>query len=120
MVDLLEGTIMPYPWGSRTAIAELVGRPAPSPGPEAELWLGAHPIAPSRLVRAGASWELASLVAANADRELGADVTAAFGPRLPFLLKVLAASEPLSLQAHPTEAQARAGFADEERRGIPR
>src|SRR3954469_5843278 len=102
MVDLLECTVMPYAWGSRTAIAELSGRSSPSPEPEAELWMGAHPMAPSRLARSSASPRtLLEVIAESADRELGAEVAAEFGPRLPFLLKVLAAAQPLSLQAHP-------------------
>jgi mannose-6-phosphate isomerase len=54
----------------------------------------------------------------GAARALGPDVVARFGPRLPFLLKVLAAEQPLSLQAHPTEEQARAGFEREQAAGI--
>src|SRR6266700_3529938 len=46
-MDFLRPVIRPYPWGTRTAIAELQGRPVPAPGPEAELWMGAHPSAPS-------------------------------------------------------------------------
>ena len=118
-MDLLDNPIRDYAWGSRTAIAELLGRPAPSPGPEAELWLGAHPSAPSR-VRRGDEWRsLLEVVEAAPERELGARVVAEHGARLPFLLKVLAAAEPLSLQAHPSAAQARAGFDDEERRRVP-
>lgn len=111
---------MPYPWGSRTAIATLVGRASPSHGPEAELWMGAHPVAPSFVERDGARTSLEEIVTRAPERELGARVVRELGPRLPFLLKVLAASEPLSLQAHPTLAQARAGWDDEERRGVPR
>jgi mannose-6-phosphate isomerase len=120
---------MPYAWGSRTAIASLQGRSTPSDGPEAELWMGAHPVAPSTILRAhgesgaegesGASGSLADRIARDPERELGQAVVHELGPRLPFLLKVLAAAEPLSLQAHPTMAQARAGFEDEERRGVP-
>ncbi|MDB4934805.1 MAG: Mannose-6-phosphate isomerase [Labilithrix sp.] len=121
MVDLLDCTVMPYAWGSRTAIAELTGSTSPSSTPEAELWMGAHPMAPSRVTRSGdAACSLEQVIAANAERELGSHVTSSFGPRLPFLLKVLAADQPLSLQAHPNAAQAKAGFADEDRRGIPR
>jgi len=120
MVDLLDCTIMPYAWGSRTAMAELTGRASPSAGPEAELWMGAHPSAPSRLSRANATQSLAEIIAESATREMGAEVTETFGPRLPFLLKVLAAAQPLSLQAHPNEAQAKQGFEDEDRRGIAR
>ena len=121
MVDLLDCTVMPYAWGSRTALAELSGRPSPSSGPEAELWMGAHPVAPSRLVRDGQTAEaLTDVIARSPTRELGPEVSTTFGPRLPFLLKVLAAAQPLSLQAHPDARQAKLGFADEDRRGIPR
>ncbi|MBX3220228.1 MAG: mannose-6-phosphate isomerase, class I [Labilithrix sp.] len=110
---------MPYPWGSRTAIASLTGRPTPSAGPEAELWMGAHPVAPSFVERDGERASLEAIVERAPERELGDAVVRELGPRLPFLLKVLAAAEPLSLQAHPTLAQARAGFADEQARGVP-
>ncbi|MBX3233032.1 MAG: mannose-6-phosphate isomerase, class I [Labilithrix sp.] len=119
-VDLLDCTVMPYAWGSRTAIASLSGRASPSDGPEAELWMGAHPVAPSKASRDGVKHTLDAIIAREPERELGAAAIRAFGPRLPFLLKVLAASEPLSLQAHPTMEQAKAGFADEEARGVPR
>lgn len=82
--------------------------------------MGAHPSAPARLVRGGAEATLVDVVARDPERELGAKVQAAFGGALPFLLKVLAAREPLSLQAHPNAAQARDGYDDEERRGVPR
>jgi mannose-6-phosphate isomerase len=89
-----------YAWGSVTAIPELRGV-APTGAPQAELWLGAHPGSPSRLV--GREGTLADLVPG----------------RLPFLLKVLAADAPLSLQAHPTQEQAEAGFARENAAGVP-
>jgi mannose-6-phosphate isomerase len=116
-VEVLRGRIRDYAWGSRTAIAELQGRPAPSPGPEAELWLGAHPGAPATVERAGAPVSLLDLVAAEPDGWLGPDVAGRFGQRLPFLLKVLAAETPLSLQAHPDAEQARAGYAAEQAAG---
>jgi mannose-6-phosphate isomerase len=89
-----------YAWGSDSAIAGLLGR-TPSGRPEAELWLGAHPGSPARLV--GREGTLLDVV----------------DGRLPFLLKVLAAASPLSLQAHPTPAQAEEGFAREEAAGVP-
>ena len=46
-MELLQPVIRPYAWGSRHGIAELQGRPVPTAGPEAELWMGAHPSAPS-------------------------------------------------------------------------
>jgi len=110
---------MPYAWGSKTAIAALSGRP-PSEAPEAELWMGAHPIAPSIALRDGTRASLEARVARDPEHELGAAVVATFGPRLPFLMKVLAAAEPLSLQAHPTLERARRGYDEEEARGVPR
>lgn len=119
-MDLLRNRIQHYAWGSRSAIADLTGRPSPTPEPEAELWMGAHPQAPSEILRDGAWRRLDQVIDDDPERELGARSVASFGPRLPFLLKVLAAAEPLSLQAHPSLAQAEAGFAREEARGIPR
>lgn len=108
MLLRIENTPRDYAWGSTTAIAELIGS-TPSGGPEAELWLGDHPGSPARIIDgagdpAGAS-DLHALLRAR-------------GEHLPFLLKVLAAAEPLSLQAHPTIAQAREGYARENAAGI--
>ncbi|MGC1213158.1 MAG: mannose-6-phosphate isomerase, class I [Micromonospora sp.] len=110
-MELLQGRIRDYAWGSRTAIAELQGRPVPSDGPEAELWLGAHPGAPATVDRDGTSVSLTDLLVAEPAHWLGERLVGRFGTRLPFLLKVLAAEAPLSLQAHPDAEQARAGHA---------
>ncbi len=105
--------IQPYDWGSTTALARLQRRPAPG-GPEAELWMGAHPSAPSGVEGVdGSVRQLDELVGAAADAVLGADVAAIFGPRLPFLLKVLAIDKPLSVQVHPTAERAAAAYAGE-------
>ncbi len=114
----LDNDSMPYAWGSKTAIAALQER-EPSGQPEAELWMGAHPGAPSRLT-GDAKRTLADLIAEQPIDTLGSRVCDAFDQRLPFLFKVLAAGEPLSLQAHPSKHQAEAGFAREESLGIPR
>ncbi|MGW4110220.1 mannose-6-phosphate isomerase, class I [Actinosynnema sp. NPDC004786] len=106
----LDTTVREYHWGSRTALAELRGEPSPSPRPQAELWVGAHPDDPSRL--AGCDVPLDAYLAANPAGLLGPDSLAAFGPRLPFLLKVLAVAAPLSLQVHPDREQAAVGFAE--------
>lgn len=103
----IANTPRPYAWGSPTAIAELLGR-EPAGGPEAELWLGSHPGSPARIVAGADEEDLAQWAAAHAPEG-----------RLPFLLKVLAASAPLSLQVHPTLEQAREGFARENALGIP-
>jgi len=106
--------IRPYAWGSRYGIATLQGRPVPAEDPEAELWMGAHPSAPS-----GARGStLDTVIAAAPERELGPDCLARFGPRLPFLLKVLSADRALSIQVHPSRAQAAAGFRAENERGL--
>ncbi|MET8227377.1 mannose-6-phosphate isomerase, class I [Streptomyces sp. NPDC005301] len=113
-MDRLDNTVRPYAWGSTAAIPRLLGV-EPTGEPQAEMWMGAHPGAPSRTPRG----PLDRVVEADPERELGPAAVARFGPRLPFLLKLLAAGAPLSLQVHPDLAQAKAGFADEESRGIP-
>lgn len=95
-----------YAWGSPHAIAHLLGKEA-SGNPEAELWLGAHPASPSRVLEPKHTGGALTLAAWDESAEL------------PFLLKVLAADGPLSLQAHPSLAQAQAGFARENASGIP-
>lgn len=105
-----------YPWGSRTVIPELLGQPSPADQPHAELWMGAHPGEPSVL---SDGRPLDKAIAMDPETMLGAEARHRFGDRLPFLMKVLAADEPLSLQAHPTTAQAEVGFAAEEAAGVP-
>lgn len=112
----LVNPIRAYAWGSRTALARLQGRTVPSPGPEAELWIGAHPRDPSQ-VEDGPP--LTELIAEAPAEVLGEPVLARFGPRLPYLLKLLAAETPLSLQAHPDTDQAAAGYAAEQAAGVP-
>nr|WP_101832354.1 mannose-6-phosphate isomerase, class I [Frankia canadensis] len=97
----MHGAEQAYAWGSRTAIPDLLGRPA-ADGPVAELWLGTHPVAPALVEADGARRPAAELV----------------GP-LPFLLKVLAADKALSLQVHPDLGQAAVGFDADEAAGIP-
>jgi mannose-6-phosphate isomerase len=118
-MDLLDNVIQPYAWGSRTAIAELLGQPSPSASCQAELWMGAHPGAPSRLRRGSGVQTLLEAIRSAPERELGETVTRRFGENLPFLLKVLAAETPLSLQTHPSLSQAREGFARENALGVP-
>src|SRR4051812_48651939 len=113
-VVALDGVIRPYAWGSTTAIQNLLGVPADGE-PAAELWFGAHPDDPSHVPVHGRA--LDEVIAADPVAALGADVAARFDGRLPFLIKVLAASSPLSLQVHPNREQARAGFAAEQSSG---
>ena len=106
-----------YAWGSRDAIPDLLGVAAPS-GVLAEAWMGAHPSAPS-VAQDGTALPLHAFIAADPDGVLGEDVVARFGGELPYLLKIIAAERPLSLQVHPNLARARAGFEEEERAGVP-
>jgi mannose-6-phosphate isomerase len=116
----MDNPVRPYAWGSRTVIAAMRGLPTPSPHPEAEMWLGAHPGDPSYLVTAdGGRTSLLDALRADPDALLGPDRATKWSGNLPFLLKVLAADEPLSLQAHPSAAQAVEGFARENKAGIP-
>jgi mannose-6-phosphate isomerase len=115
----LDNALQNYAWGSRESLAKIRRAPVPSEKPEAELWMGAHPSAPS-IVAAEGRPSLLALTHADAETTLGSSVRSTFQGRFPFLLKLLAAAEPLSLQAHPTKAQAREGFAREEALGIPR
>ncbi len=104
-----------YAWGSVGEISALLGHAA-SASREAELWLGAHPGSPSRVV--GSDETLLDIVD-RIDTGIDAGIDAGIvDGRLPFLLKVLAAGAPLSLQAHPTAEQAAAGFARENAAGI--
>lgn len=94
----LTNPVRPYAWGSRTVLPAMLGAPVPSPEPWAEIWMGAHPDSPSRLP----------------DGRSLAEVE----PGLPYLVKLLAAERPLSIQAHPGLDRARAGFVAEESRGL--
>lgn len=115
---LMKNPIMPYAWGSRTAIAQLLGQPSPAAEPQAELWMGAHPKAPSRIRYKGREQGLDRAIAEDPPFFLGDDQARRFGGQLPFLMKVLAADQPLSIQAHPDGESARQGFAAEENRGL--
>jgi mannose-6-phosphate isomerase len=114
-MERLTGVIQPYAWGSRTAIPQLLGT-EPTGEPQAELWLGAHPLAPSIVD----GEPLDKVVAYDPVGVVGRAAVEAFGPRLPFLLKIIAAEQPLSLQAHPSREQAEAGYAREQAAGVPR
>ncbi|GED98322.1 mannose-6-phosphate isomerase, class I [Gordonia crocea] len=117
---VLAGLVRPYAWGSRTAIATIRGLPTPSAHPEAELWFGAHPAGQAQCLDAQGHPVRGLLDEIEADpaAALGTTVIDEFGVRLPYLLKVLAADEALSLQAHPSSEQAAEGFAREDAAGI--
>lgn len=113
-MKLLEGAIQNYAWGSVDSIPRLLGV-EPTGDPQAELWLGAHRLKPSRLPHDDS--DLLALVTEHPE-VLGEKSREQFGDVLPFMLKILAAGQPLSLQAHPNRAEAEAGFAKENEEGI--
>ncbi|OEU68108.1 MAG: mannose-6-phosphate isomerase, class I [Desulfobacterales bacterium S5133MH16] len=118
-ISLMKNTVQEYAWGSYTAIAELLGAVSPAKTPQAELWMGAHPKAPS-MVKCDGNWiSLLELIERNPNHILGKKVAEKFDNRLPYLFKVLAAAKPLSIQAHPSRDQAKQGFERENRQGIP-
>jgi mannose-6-phosphate isomerase len=119
-------TIQPYAWGSRSAMSDLFGFSNPHDEPMAELWMGAHPKAPSRVLLGdadlGGDAELGldEYIARDPVSTLGSKLAAGFGDELPYLFKVLSAAQGLSIQAHPNREQAKEGFEREEKLGIPR
>lgn len=114
IVERLIATTQHYDWGDPDYIARLQRRRSPGV-PEAELWMGAHASAPASLATDGTPLDV--LVAADPVAALGDAVAARF-TGLPFLAKVLAADRPLSIQAHPSAAQAAAGFERENAQGL--
>jgi len=118
-IGLLKNIIQEYAWGSRTAILELLGQSVPADKPQAELWMGTHPKAPSQVFADGLWRSLPEVIQESPEETLGQEVAARFSNKLPFLFKVLAAAKPLSIQAHPNKEQAGQGFARENELGIP-
>ena len=111
-MDRLENPIRDYAWGSADDIPDFLGLP-PDGTPHAELWMGAHPSAPSTVLRGGTATPLPELIAEDPAGELGAVVLQRYGPRLPFLFKILGVARPLSLQVHPDKRHAEAAYAAE-------
>jgi mannose-6-phosphate isomerase len=118
-ISLLKNPVQEYAWGSKTAIQSLLGRSESAGHPMAELWMGAHPKAPSKVLLGGEWKPLNEVIETNPESILGRRVAKSFSGKLPFLLKVIATAEPLSIQAHPNLEQAREGYARENLLGIP-
>ncbi len=114
---LMQNPIQGYDWGSHDALTTLFGIPNPAGKPQAELWMGAHPNGCSEVTLAGDVQKLSTLIESAPAAVLGDATVARFGS-LPFLFKVLCAEKALSIQVHPSKAQAEAGFAKEEAAGI--
>lgn len=113
----LENVIQAYAWGSKTAIADLLGQPNPLMHPQAELWMGTHPKGPSMVIAQESKILLQELINQHVVDILGLDVAMRYGHVLPYLFKVLAVAQPLSIQAHPSKSMAIDGFSRENRQG---
>ncbi len=118
-IALLKNPIQKYAWGSKTEIQFLLGDPDSIGKPMAELWMGAHPKAPSQVKIEGKWHSLDEVIRKDPESILGKKIARKFSNQLPFLFKILAAERPLSIQVHPTKEQAQEGFARENDLGIP-
>ncbi len=118
-ICVLKNPTQEYAWGSTTFIPQLTGEIDSADKPQAELWMGTHPNAPSQVLWGGQWISLAKLIQKNPEGILGKAVAEKFSNKLPFLFKVLATAKPLSIQAHPNQNQAREGFTRENRLKIP-
>ncbi len=114
----LSNQIRDYAWGDSHYIPDFLGVENPEGKPFAEMWMGAHPQAPSHIDEMG-SLNLSDFISAHEIDTLGPDISRDYG-RLPYLFKLLAAGESLSIQAHPSKKMAEDGFKREDNAGIPR
>jgi mannose-6-phosphate isomerase class I len=114
----VRGGVQHYAWGSTDAIPELLGQANPRHEPFAELWLGAHPDLPAHATIGSGDIALNRLTGAAGPVLLGKRAFEQFDGAFPFLLKILSAAKPLSIQAHPNTEQAESGFARENHAGL--
>ena len=117
MIYRLTGQVQHYAWGGRNYIASLIGLNSAKDQPCAEWWLGAHPSAPSEIENASNKQSLIEFLSQNLTA-LGQASRQQFGDELPYLLKILDVEKPLSIQLHPTKAQAEKGFEAENAKGV--
>jgi mannose-6-phosphate isomerase len=117
-VYLLQNEIKHYEWGSPKFIPELLQIKNDDNKPYSELWMGAHHSSPSLALAGTSSSALDVLIESDKKFFLGDKLLAQFDG-LPYLLKLLAAEKPLSIQAHPNLEQAKRGFEKENRQNIP-
>ena len=106
----LRNKVQHYDWGTKDGnafIPHLTGSPVMPGLPYAELWIGAHPSAPSEIVVGNRAVRLDRVIGEVPLEILGEEVARAFRGKLPFLLKVLSAARALSIQTHPNKEQAR-------------
>ncbi|MBD1573511.1 mannose-6-phosphate isomerase, class I [Vibrio sp. S17_S38] len=114
---LMQNVIQDYAWGSTTSINQLFDIPNPNHKPQAEIWMGAHPNGCSHIELDGKSTRLDDLINQNKNTILGEETTQTFN-ELPYLFKVLAAAQALSIQVHPSKQASEIGFDKENKAGI--
>ncbi len=113
----LQGKVQHYAWGGAEYIPSLLGIPNENKQPFAEYWMGAHPLASSEIITTAGRLSLFDAINADPVTMLNEKVTKQFG-ELPYLFKVLDVKQMLSIQVHPTKAEAEKGFDAEEAAGI--
>lgn len=118
MIYTLKNPIKNFLWGSRTAIRDHFGIGNPNSERQAELWMGAHSSSSSFISQDGVDVSLYDMISSNPEYWLGKNVKQ-YSSSLPFLMKILAVEQPLSIQVHPSKEVATLGFSEENRRGIP-
>jgi len=114
----LKNQIQNYAWGSKTFIPELLGKDTASQEPQAELWMGSHLQSSSKVMINGEEKSLREVILTTPEEMLGEKISRRFNNCLPFLFKVLAAANPLSIQVHPNKTQAEVGFKLENEKNI--
>ena len=117
MIYRLTGQVQHYAWGGKNYIASLIGLNSVKDQPCAEWWLGSHPSAPSEIENVTGKQSLIEFLSQN-PTALGQVSRQQFGDELPYLLKILDVEKPLSIQLHPTKAQAEKGFEAENAKGV--
>jgi mannose-6-phosphate isomerase len=107
---LLKNKIQHYAWGGKgenAYIPKLLGISPERDKPYAELWMSAHPNAPSEVEINGTTYLLDQMIKQHPIEMLGKSTAKKFSRSFPFLLKVLSAEEALSIQVHPNKKQAK-------------
>lgn len=120
-ISVLDNPVLHNDWGCSTSMVDLYGYANPEQKPMAELWMGAHPKAPSTIFGNAeqVTIDLNRYIEDSPSLVLGEVCASKFANRLPFLFKVLSADSPLSIQSHPNKQQAEEGWQRENQAGIP-
>lgn len=114
---LMDNVIQDYPWGSKTLFSDFFGIKNLYNKPQAEMWMGAHPKASSSILYNKETIPLNKFIEQCPEDILSKETQDLFH-ELPYLFKILAAENALSVQVHPSKEQAKEGFERENRLGI--